>query len=214
MTYLNNVFKDAINNPSPRKIVSLNSDSNEYILSSTERYIVMSAIRDIIFKPPGHKVLITTEPASLKRIITAIRNDLYNHPYLYGEVMIQRDVSAPWHELVLRNGNRIRGFVSDGHGVSLRGQDGNALYVHDYKLDKKYYQSYIFPILQSVPETRLEIVLANTELPANNPEFIGEMLDPENGMAYNFHTEKEPIQICYPDYYYLGTKLSKNEDTE
>jgi intein/homing endonuclease len=100
---------------------------------------------------------------------------------------ITRSVAAPYHELKLKNGSRLRGFAvgtkGKSEGVSIRGQDCDFLVIDelDY-VDQEALVSAIFPLLQTNPNT--EIVGFSTPTGAKTPFYY---MCEENPHYKEFH---------------------------
>jgi len=149
-------LQEPINNNSSRKKLLLHK------LEAIE-YISMSVIRDML-KMSQWKSIILAEKSVIRLIMEFIRNELRNHPYLHGEGFIRKDVSVPWYEIGLLNGNSMRAFAygapGERHlGASMCGQDADNIYIYDRGLSEKEYTNYIWPILQTTPETKLEVIM-------------------------------------------------------
>lgn len=183
--YSRKTFKDAICSGSLRKVVSLSSTLDSGIPSG-ERYTVMAIVRELFTKGPGHRIILLAQDKNLNSIFNTIRKDIRCHPYLYGEETIQRDVSAPFLNIELKNGNGIRAFSIKKHWSSLCGQDANSIYVYENKLDEEIYTNYVYPILATTPDTKLEIVLASSGIPATNPKFISKLQNIDCSYEYPY----------------------------
>lgn len=71
-----------------------------------------------------------------------------------------RDRAAPYYEIVISGGSRIRGFavgsVGGSEGVSVRGQDADVILVEEMSyVDSKALKGAVMPILQTSPDTAL-----------------------------------------------------------
>jgi hypothetical protein len=102
-------------------------------------------------------IVVGPQKTHTEEIITRIRAFIANNPMLRDAVV--RDVSAPYYEIKLRNGSRLRGFAGGTKGnesVAIRGQDADRIYIEemDY-VDKNAIQGAIYPILFTTPETAL-----------------------------------------------------------
>jgi len=105
------------------------------------------------------KILVAgPQKSQTEELITRIRSFINNNPALKRSVV--RDVSAPWYEIKLQNGARLRGFAAGTkgkqEGVSMRSQDADAIYIEemDY-VDPNAIEGAIYPIMQTTPDTAL-----------------------------------------------------------
>lgn len=112
-----------------------------------------------LFTEPNIKVVVAgPQKSHTEEIITRVRAFINSNPALAS--MVTRDVSAPWYEIKLTNGARLRGFAAGtkgkGEGVGIRGQDADRLYLEemDY-VDEKAITGAVIPILQTTPNTAL-----------------------------------------------------------
>jgi replicative DNA helicase len=102
-------------------------------------------------------LIIAPFKAQTEEIITRIRDFVYNSKQL--SQAIDRDVSSPFYEILLRNGSKIRGFTSGtktgGEAANVRGQDADRIYIDeaDQLCDKDL--AAISPILQTHPNVRM-----------------------------------------------------------
>jgi len=94
-----------------------------------------------------------------EEIITRVRAFIQSNPELLK--CVTRDVSAPFYEIKLSNGSRLRGFAAGakgkgGEGVSIRGQDADRLYLEemDY-VDERAITGAVLPLLATSPHTSL-----------------------------------------------------------
>jgi len=111
-----------------------------------------------LFTTPNAKIIVVgPQKSQTEEIITRIRSFIKSNPILGNSVV--RDVSAPWYEIELRNGSRLRGFAGGTkgkEGVAIRGQDADRIYIEemDY-VDQNALQGAIFPILFTTPNSAL-----------------------------------------------------------
>jgi hypothetical protein len=112
-----------------------------------------------MFTEPNIKIVVAgPQKSHTEEIITRVRGFIQSNPALSS--MVTRDVSAPWYEIKLTNGARLRGFAAGtkgkGEGVGIRGQDADRLYLEemDY-VDEKAITGAVIPILQTTPDTAL-----------------------------------------------------------
>ena len=93
-----------------------------------------------------------------EEIINRVRAFIQSNPILQNSVV--RDVSAPYYEIKLANGSRVRGFAAGAKGgtagVGMRGQDADRIYLEemDY-IDENSITGAVLPILQTSPNTSL-----------------------------------------------------------
>lgn len=103
-------------------------------------------------------VVVGPQKSHTEEIINRVRAFISNNPMMKDSVV--RDVSAPYYEIKLRNGSRLRGFAAGTkgkqQGVSVRGQDADRIYIEemDY-VDENAIQGAIFPIMMTNPDTAL-----------------------------------------------------------
>jgi hypothetical protein len=69
---------------------------------------VQEIVKDIVFSPPGVKVIVIDDPDNLKVLGQSILKELKEHPYLYGESFI-KDVRVSRHKnhIILINSNEV-----------------------------------------------------------------------------------------------------------
>lgn len=103
-------------------------------------------------------VIVGPQKSHTEEIVNRVRSFIANNPMMKDSVI--RDVSAPYYEIKLRNGSRLRGFAGGTkgkqQGVSVRGQDADRIYIEemDY-VDEDAIQGAIFPIMMTNPDTAL-----------------------------------------------------------
>jgi len=112
-----------------------------------------------LFTNPNIKIVVAgPQKTHTEEIINRVRSFIKMNPSLSN--MVTRDVSAPWYEIVLTNGARLRGFAAGAKGtgaaVGIRGQDADKLYLEemDY-IDENAITGAVLPILQTNPNTAL-----------------------------------------------------------
>jgi len=112
-----------------------------------------------LFTEPNIKLIVAgPQKTHTEEIINRVRGFINNNPELSS--MVVRDVSAPYYEIKLSNGARVRGFAAGTkgktEGVGIRGQDADRIYCEemDY-IDEKAITGAIVPILQTNPDTAL-----------------------------------------------------------
>jgi replicative DNA helicase len=112
-----------------------------------------------LFTEPNIKIVVAgPQKTHTEEIITRVRAFIQSNPMLSS--MVIRDVSAPYYEIKLDNGARVRGFAAGtkgkGEGVSIRGQDADRLYLEemDY-IDQKAINGAVLPLLSTSPHTAL-----------------------------------------------------------
>jgi replicative DNA helicase len=112
-----------------------------------------------LFTEPNIKIVVAgPQKSHTEEIITRVRAFIHSNPELAN--MVVRDVSAPYYEIKLTNGARLRGFAAGtkgkSEGVSIRGQDADRLYLEemDY-IDEKAITGAVIPLLQTSPDTAL-----------------------------------------------------------
>lgn len=84
-----------------------------------------------LFTEPNVKIVVAgPQKTHTEEIITRVRSFIHSNPLL--SAMVIRDVSAPYYEIKLSNGARVRGFAAGAkggsEGVGIRGQDADRLY--------------------------------------------------------------------------------------
>lgn len=112
-----------------------------------------------LFTHPGIKLVVAgPQKTHAEEIFNRVREFIASNPILHN--MVVRDVSAPWYEIILTNGARLRGFAAGAKGkgsaVGIRGQDADRLYLEemDY-VDQNAITGAVLPILQTTPNTAL-----------------------------------------------------------
>jgi len=112
-----------------------------------------------MFTNDNRKIFITgPQKVHVEEIFTRIRAFIQANPMFADSIV--RDVSAPYYEIKLRNGSRIRGFAGGAkgkkEGLAGRGQDADDIYCEemDY-IDEAALRGGIFPILHTSPTTSL-----------------------------------------------------------
>ncbi len=112
-----------------------------------------------LFTNENMKIIVAgPQKSHTEEIINRVRGFIQNNPQL--QEMVVRDVAAPYYELKLSNGSRLRGFAAGtkgkGDGVGIRGQDADRIYMEemDY-IDEKAITGAVIPILQTNPDTTL-----------------------------------------------------------
>jgi len=112
-----------------------------------------------LFTNPNIKIVVAgPQKTHAEEIFNRVREFIASNPALAN--MVTRDVSAPWYEICLTNGARLRGFAAGAKGkgssVGIRGQDADRLYLEemDY-VDEKAITGAVLPILQTTPNTAL-----------------------------------------------------------
>jgi hypothetical protein len=112
-----------------------------------------------LFTNPNLKIVVAgPQKTHTEEIVNRVRSFIRMNPALAN--MVTRDVSAPWYEIVLTNGSRLRGFAAGAKGtgaaVGIRGQDADKLYLEemDY-IDENAIKGAVLPILQTNPNTHL-----------------------------------------------------------
>jgi len=112
-----------------------------------------------IFTNTNLKVVIAgPQKNHAEEIINRIRAFLQANPLL--QECVKRDVSAPYYEILLTNGSRVRGFAAGAKGgsggIGIRGQDADKIYIEEAAyVDEKAMTGAILPILQTTPNTTL-----------------------------------------------------------
>lgn len=103
-------------------------------------------------------VVVGPQKSHTEEIVNRVRSFIANNSMMKDSVV--RDVSAPYYEIKLKNGSRLRGFAGGTkgkqQGVSVRGQDADRIYIEemDY-VDEDAIQGAIFPIMMTNPDTAL-----------------------------------------------------------
>lgn len=112
-----------------------------------------------LFTQPNIKLVVAgPQKTHAEEIFNRVREFIRSNPQLAN--MVTRDVSAPWYEIILTNGARLRGFAAGAKGkgsaVGIRGQDADRLYLEemDY-VDENAITGAVLPILQTTPNTAL-----------------------------------------------------------
>ena len=112
-----------------------------------------------LFTEPNIKIVVAgPQKTHTEEIITRVRAFIKSNPVL--QDLVSRDVSAPYYEMKLTNGARLRGFAAGtkgkGEGISIRGQDADRLYLEemDY-IDQKAINGAVLPLLSTSPHTAL-----------------------------------------------------------
>jgi len=112
-----------------------------------------------LFTSTNRKIFITgPQKVHVEEIFTRLRSFITSNPILNDSVI--RDVAAPYYEIKMRNGSRVRGFAGGAkgkkEGLAGRGQDADDIYCEemDY-IDETALRGGIFPILHTSPETSL-----------------------------------------------------------
>ena len=93
-----------------------------------------------------------------EEIITRVRSFISNNSML--QECVVRDVSAPYYEIRLTNGSRVRGFAAGAKGgtggIGIRGQDADRMYLEEQAyIDEKAITGAVLPILHTTPDTTL-----------------------------------------------------------
>jgi len=121
-----------------------------------------SVCMEILFKlftSSDRKIFVTgPQKVHVEEIFTRVRGFIAANPVLKDSVV--RDVAAPYYEIKVRNGSRVRGFAGGAkgkkEGLAGRGQDADDIYCEemDY-IDETALRGGIFPILHTSPNTSL-----------------------------------------------------------
>jgi len=112
-----------------------------------------------LFTESNIKIVVAgPQKSHTEEIITRVRAFIKNNSILSS--MVTRDVSAPWYEILLSNGSRLRGFAAGtkgkGAGTGVRGQDADYLYIEEMDfVDENAIRGAVLPILQTTPDTAL-----------------------------------------------------------
>lgn len=112
-----------------------------------------------LFTEPNQKILLAApQKSQTEEVVNRVRSFIRSNPDL--AKMVVRDVSAPYYEIKLSNGSRLRGFAAGtkgkGDGVGIRGQDADKIYLEEMDfIDENAINSAIIPILQTSPNTAL-----------------------------------------------------------
>jgi replicative DNA helicase len=112
-----------------------------------------------MFSNDGVKVvLIAPHKPQVEEIVNRVKGFIHSNPLLYS--CVTRDRAAPFYELVITNGSRLRGFAvgsSGGNeGVTVRGQDADYIYIEEMSyVDDSALDGAVLPILQTSPDTYL-----------------------------------------------------------
>jgi len=112
-----------------------------------------------LFTNKDKKIFVTgPQKIHVEEIFIRLRSFIAAHPMLRDSVV--RDVKAPYYEIKIRNGSRVRGVPAGAkgkkEGLAGRGQDADDIYVEemDY-VDGTALRGGIFPILHTTPNTSL-----------------------------------------------------------
>ncbi len=112
-----------------------------------------------LFVKEKHKLIVCgPQKTHVDEIFTRVRAFIKSNPMFRDS--IERDVSAPYYELRLKNGSRLRGYAAGTkgkkEGIGVRGQDADIIYIEemDY-VDANAIVGAIYPILQTSPNTSL-----------------------------------------------------------
>jgi len=74
------------------------------------------------------------------------------------EVEVVKDIKAPYYELRLSNGSRIRGF-STASGVAAKGQDADLILLEEAQtIDKLSFMGIFLPMLHSNPKIKIRTI--------------------------------------------------------
>lgn len=112
-----------------------------------------------LFTSENRKIFVTgPQKIHVEEIFTRIRGFIAANPFLQDSVL--RDRSAPYYELEMHNGSRLRGVPAGAkgkkEGLAGRGQDADDIYCEemDY-IDEVALTNGILPILYTTPTTNL-----------------------------------------------------------
>jgi len=121
-----------------------------------------SVCMEILYKlytSKDRKIFVTgPQKIHVEEIFIRLRKFISSHSMLRDSVI--RDAKAPYYEILLRNGSRVRGVPAGAKGkkdgLGGRGQDADDIYVEemDY-VDASALRGAIFPIMYTTPETSL-----------------------------------------------------------
>jgi len=124
------------------------------------KHAITLGVYSQLLKPKQKIILIATNNWDLKSILADIKNLLS----LVSDGLINRDVAAPYYELGLINGSRIRGFVCSPKCYTLQGQDANSIFVNELQsIDPDMVRGGIYPVLHSFVGSQLFATMTNTE---------------------------------------------------
>lgn len=108
-----------------------------------------------LFTNPGRRLLVIgPQKSQTEEIINRVKEFIACNPEL--QECVTRSVAAPYYKIQLSNGSELRGFAAGDDGKSIRGQDGDRIYIEEaHFVPEKAFVDAVLPILQTHPNTSL-----------------------------------------------------------
>ena len=127
-----------------------NNEHTKHIVVRNSKLLEKNIVVNVVLNPKERCLVGCPSKAKVEEIFIRLRKRIYG----FGKYLVNKDVSKPFHEILLSNASIVRGFGLNG--PPLKGQSVDHIYISQTeKIENEVIIGSILPLLVAAPKTKI-----------------------------------------------------------